>query len=155
MKNISQTDYRLITRLVCVCVFVQAVTVKEALSAKGRHIRRSLSTPNVQHVRPDLPFTNVQKQNTVHCVTMDYNIYLFRALVVNRTGPDVRMRTWRLVITYYRQCVCCECLCLSVDFISTDSLRRSHRRHRIQLTWSFTQQSSVKRHACQKQRESR
>lgn len=69
VKNISQTDYQLITRLVCVCVFVQAVTVKEALSAKGRHIRRSLSTPNVQHVRPDLPFTNVQKQNTVHCVT--------------------------------------------------------------------------------------
>ncbi|XP_035277114.1 kinesin-like protein KIF13A isoform X6 [Anguilla anguilla] len=28
----------------------QAVTVKEALSAKGRHIRRSISTPNVQHV---------------------------------------------------------------------------------------------------------
>ncbi|XP_034144555.1 kinesin-like protein KIF13A isoform X1 [Esox lucius] len=27
----------------------QAVTVKEALSVKGRHIRRSLSTPNVQH----------------------------------------------------------------------------------------------------------
>ncbi|XP_036394227.1 kinesin-like protein KIF13A [Megalops cyprinoides] len=27
----------------------QAVTVKEALSAKGRHIRRSISTPNVQH----------------------------------------------------------------------------------------------------------
>lgn len=29
----------------------QAVTVKEALSAKGRHLRRSISTPNVQHVR--------------------------------------------------------------------------------------------------------
>ncbi|KAJ8415837.1 hypothetical protein AAFF_G00403940 [Aldrovandia affinis] len=28
----------------------QAVTVKEALTAKGRHIRRSISTPNVQHV---------------------------------------------------------------------------------------------------------
>ncbi|XP_058868745.1 kinesin-like protein KIF13A isoform X2 [Acipenser ruthenus] len=28
----------------------QAVTVKEALSAKGKHIRRSVSTPNVQHV---------------------------------------------------------------------------------------------------------
>uniref|UniRef100_A0A668A8M0 Kinesin family member 13A n=1 Tax=Myripristis murdjan TaxID=586833 RepID=A0A668A8M0_9TELE len=27
----------------------QAVTVKEALSAKGRHLRRSISTPNVQH----------------------------------------------------------------------------------------------------------
>ncbi|RXM34141.1 Kinesin-like protein KIF13A [Acipenser ruthenus] len=27
----------------------QAVTVKEALSAKGKHIRRSISTPNVQH----------------------------------------------------------------------------------------------------------
>lgn len=45
--------------LVCVYVFVQAVTVKEALSAKGRHIRRSLSTPNVQHVRPDLLFAHV------------------------------------------------------------------------------------------------
>uniref|UniRef100_A0A8C7IXZ0 Kinesin family member 13A n=1 Tax=Oncorhynchus kisutch TaxID=8019 RepID=A0A8C7IXZ0_ONCKI len=29
----------------------QAVTVKEALSVKGRNIRRSFSTPNVQHVR--------------------------------------------------------------------------------------------------------
>uniref|UniRef100_A0A671W4A3 Kinesin family member 13A n=1 Tax=Sparus aurata TaxID=8175 RepID=A0A671W4A3_SPAAU len=28
----------------------QAVTVKEALTAKGRHLRRSISTPNVQHV---------------------------------------------------------------------------------------------------------
>uniref|UniRef100_A0A8C4F9P0 Kinesin family member 13A n=1 Tax=Dicentrarchus labrax TaxID=13489 RepID=A0A8C4F9P0_DICLA len=28
----------------------QAVTVKEALAAKGRHLRRSISTPNVQHV---------------------------------------------------------------------------------------------------------
>ncbi|XP_034776230.2 kinesin-like protein KIF13A isoform X4 [Acipenser ruthenus] len=28
----------------------QAVTVKEALSAKGKHIRRSISTPNVQHM---------------------------------------------------------------------------------------------------------
>uniref|UniRef100_A0A8C4SQC1 Kinesin family member 13A n=1 Tax=Erpetoichthys calabaricus TaxID=27687 RepID=A0A8C4SQC1_ERPCA len=28
----------------------QAVTVKEALSAKGKHIRRSISTPNVHHV---------------------------------------------------------------------------------------------------------
>ncbi len=64
VKNISQTDYWLITRLMYVCVFIQAVTVKEALSAKGRHIRRSLSTPNVQHVRPDLPFT----RHTVHCV---------------------------------------------------------------------------------------
>ncbi|XP_056236718.1 kinesin-like protein KIF13A isoform X10 [Seriola aureovittata] len=27
----------------------QAVTVKEALAAKGRHLRRSISTPNVQH----------------------------------------------------------------------------------------------------------
>ncbi|XP_061572677.1 kinesin-like protein KIF13A isoform X3 [Cololabis saira] len=27
----------------------QAVTVKEALAAKGRHLRRSVSTPNVQH----------------------------------------------------------------------------------------------------------
>ncbi|KAE8288717.1 Kinesin-like protein KIF13A Kinesin-like protein RBKIN [Larimichthys crocea] len=27
----------------------QAVTVKEALTAKGRHLRRSISTPNVQH----------------------------------------------------------------------------------------------------------
>ncbi|CAG11981.1 unnamed protein product [Tetraodon nigroviridis] len=28
----------------------QAVTVKEALTAKGRHLRRSVSTPNVEHV---------------------------------------------------------------------------------------------------------
>ncbi|XP_066572114.1 kinesin-like protein KIF13A isoform X2 [Amia ocellicauda] len=28
----------------------QAVTIKEALSAKGRHIRRSISTPNVQYI---------------------------------------------------------------------------------------------------------
>lgn len=29
----------------------QAVTVKEALAARGRHLRRSISTPNVQHVK--------------------------------------------------------------------------------------------------------
>lgn len=29
---------------------LQAVTVKEALAVKGRHLRRSISTPNVQHV---------------------------------------------------------------------------------------------------------
>lgn len=28
----------------------KAVTVKEALTAKGKHLRRSVSTPNVQHV---------------------------------------------------------------------------------------------------------
>ncbi|MGH0144646.1 UNVERIFIED_CONTAM: hypothetical protein FKN15_048499 [Acipenser sinensis] len=33
-----------------IAVSDQAVTVKEALSAKGKHIRRSVSTPNVQHV---------------------------------------------------------------------------------------------------------
>lgn len=33
------------------CFFsMKAVTVKEALTAKGRHLRRSISTPNVQHV---------------------------------------------------------------------------------------------------------
>uniref|UniRef100_A0A671LI32 Kinesin motor domain-containing protein n=1 Tax=Sinocyclocheilus anshuiensis TaxID=1608454 RepID=A0A671LI32_9TELE len=56
-----------VDNILCLERLRQAVTVKEALSAKGRHIRRSLSTPNVQHVRPDLPFTSVQKQNTVHC----------------------------------------------------------------------------------------
>lgn len=30
---------------------LQAVTVKEALAARGRHLRRSISTPNVQHVK--------------------------------------------------------------------------------------------------------
>uniref|UniRef100_A0A671LLD8 Kinesin motor domain-containing protein n=1 Tax=Sinocyclocheilus anshuiensis TaxID=1608454 RepID=A0A671LLD8_9TELE len=57
-----------VDNILCLERLRQAVTVKEALSAKGRHIRRSLSTPNVQHVRPDLPFTSVQKQNTVHCL---------------------------------------------------------------------------------------
>uniref|UniRef100_A0A673NBH0 Kinesin-like protein KIF13A n=1 Tax=Sinocyclocheilus rhinocerous TaxID=307959 RepID=A0A673NBH0_9TELE len=47
-----------VDNILCLERLRQAVTVKEALSAKGRHIRRSLSTPNVQHVRPDLPFTN-------------------------------------------------------------------------------------------------
>lgn len=32
------------------CFSLKAVTVKEALTAKGRHLRRSVSTPNVQHV---------------------------------------------------------------------------------------------------------
>lgn len=31
-------------------LFQKAVTVKEALTTKGRHLRRSISTPNVQHV---------------------------------------------------------------------------------------------------------
>uniref|UniRef100_A0A8C1KS29 Kinesin family member 13A n=1 Tax=Cyprinus carpio TaxID=7962 RepID=A0A8C1KS29_CYPCA len=56
-----------VDNILCLERLRQAVTVKEALSAKGRHIRRSLSTPNVQHVRPDLPFTSAQKQNTMHC----------------------------------------------------------------------------------------
>uniref|UniRef100_A0A8C2D0I6 Kinesin family member 13A n=1 Tax=Cyprinus carpio TaxID=7962 RepID=A0A8C2D0I6_CYPCA len=47
-----------VDNILCLERLRQAVTVKEALSAKGRHIRRSLSTPNVQHVRPDLPFTS-------------------------------------------------------------------------------------------------
>uniref|UniRef100_A0A8C2CZD7 Kinesin family member 13A n=1 Tax=Cyprinus carpio TaxID=7962 RepID=A0A8C2CZD7_CYPCA len=58
-----------VDNILCLERLRQAVTVKEALSAKGRHIRRSLSTPNVQHVRPDLPFTSAQKQNTMHYVT--------------------------------------------------------------------------------------
>uniref|UniRef100_A0A671LF42 Kinesin-like protein KIF13A n=1 Tax=Sinocyclocheilus anshuiensis TaxID=1608454 RepID=A0A671LF42_9TELE len=46
-----------VDNILCLERLRQAVTVKEALSAKGRHIRRSLSTPNVQHVRPDLLLT--------------------------------------------------------------------------------------------------
>ncbi|XP_050987010.1 kinesin-like protein KIF13A isoform X2 [Labeo rohita] len=38
-----------VDNILCLERLRQAVTVKEALSAKGRHIRRSLSTPNVQH----------------------------------------------------------------------------------------------------------
>ncbi|XP_068070379.1 kinesin-like protein KIF13A isoform X4 [Danio rerio] len=38
-----------VDNILCLDRLRQAVTVKEALSAKGKHIRRSLSTPNVQH----------------------------------------------------------------------------------------------------------
>ncbi|XP_067303985.1 kinesin-like protein KIF13A isoform X1 [Pseudorasbora parva] len=38
-----------VDNILCLERLRQAVTVKEALSVKGRHIRRSLSTPNVQH----------------------------------------------------------------------------------------------------------
>ncbi|XP_043116313.1 kinesin-like protein KIF13A isoform X2 [Puntigrus tetrazona] len=38
-----------VDNILCLERLRQAVAVKEALSAKGRHIRRSLSTPNVQH----------------------------------------------------------------------------------------------------------
>ncbi|XP_062841393.1 kinesin-like protein KIF13A isoform X1 [Trichomycterus rosablanca] len=38
-----------VANILCLERLRQAVTVKEALSAKSRHIRRSLSTPNVQH----------------------------------------------------------------------------------------------------------
>uniref|UniRef100_A0A671LIC0 Kinesin motor domain-containing protein n=1 Tax=Sinocyclocheilus anshuiensis TaxID=1608454 RepID=A0A671LIC0_9TELE len=65
-----------VDNILCLERLRQAVTVKEALSAKGRHIRRSLSTPNVQHVRPDLPFTSVQKQNTVHCDSEEEDPYM-------------------------------------------------------------------------------
>ncbi|KAI4530843.1 hypothetical protein MG293_018701 [Ovis ammon polii] len=44
-------------RLTSVARYCQAVTVKEVLSTKARHLRRSLSTPNVHNVsssRPDL-----------------------------------------------------------------------------------------------------
>uniref|UniRef100_A0AAR2LHC3 Kinesin motor domain-containing protein n=1 Tax=Pygocentrus nattereri TaxID=42514 RepID=A0AAR2LHC3_PYGNA len=38
-----------VANILCLDRLRQAVTVKEALSVKSRHIRRSLSTPNVQH----------------------------------------------------------------------------------------------------------
>ncbi|XP_065126597.1 kinesin-like protein KIF13A isoform X2 [Paramisgurnus dabryanus] len=38
-----------VENILCLERLRQAVTVKEALSVKNRHIRRSLSTPNVQH----------------------------------------------------------------------------------------------------------
>ncbi|XP_051575077.1 kinesin-like protein KIF13A isoform X1 [Myxocyprinus asiaticus] len=38
-----------VENILCLERLRQAVTVKEALSVKGRHIRRTLSTPNVQH----------------------------------------------------------------------------------------------------------
>ncbi|XP_053083935.1 kinesin-like protein KIF13A isoform X6 [Pangasianodon hypophthalmus] len=38
-----------VANILCLERLRQAVTVKEALSIKSRHIRRSLSTPNVQH----------------------------------------------------------------------------------------------------------
>ncbi|KAM9436550.1 kinesin-like protein KIF13A [Clarias gariepinus] len=38
-----------VANILCLERLRQAVTVKEALSVKSRHIRRSLSTPNVQH----------------------------------------------------------------------------------------------------------
>ncbi|XP_072548600.1 kinesin-like protein KIF13A isoform X2 [Salminus brasiliensis] len=38
-----------VANILCLERLRQAVTVKEAISAKSKHIRRSLSTPNVQH----------------------------------------------------------------------------------------------------------
>uniref|UniRef100_W5MNR2 Kinesin family member 13A n=1 Tax=Lepisosteus oculatus TaxID=7918 RepID=W5MNR2_LEPOC len=60
----------------------QAVTVKEALSAKGRHIRRSISTPNVQHVscgRSDLTEDDDFKKGT-RCIRTLLRKLLCRAL---------------------------------------------------------------------------
>uniref|UniRef100_A0A2K6MVP7 Kinesin family member 13A n=1 Tax=Rhinopithecus bieti TaxID=61621 RepID=A0A2K6MVP7_RHIBE len=51
--SLEEKKKNVIFKLLC----LQAVTVKEALSTKARHIRRSLSTPNVHNVsssRPDL-----------------------------------------------------------------------------------------------------
>uniref|UniRef100_A0AAZ3RJP4 Kinesin family member 13A n=1 Tax=Oncorhynchus tshawytscha TaxID=74940 RepID=A0AAZ3RJP4_ONCTS len=45
----------------------QAVTVKEALSVKGRNIRRSFSTPNVQHVRHIHTHTHTHTHTPDHC----------------------------------------------------------------------------------------
>uniref|UniRef100_A0A6Q2XJ52 Kinesin motor domain-containing protein n=1 Tax=Esox lucius TaxID=8010 RepID=A0A6Q2XJ52_ESOLU len=47
----------------------QAVTVKEALSVKGRHIRRSLSTPNVQH-------SSCSKTDLTSCEDEDWKVNL-------------------------------------------------------------------------------
>uniref|UniRef100_A0A3Q1CXA6 Kinesin motor domain-containing protein n=1 Tax=Amphiprion ocellaris TaxID=80972 RepID=A0A3Q1CXA6_AMPOC len=44
----------------------QAVTVKEALAAKGRHLRRSISTPNVQHVINTPLTANMWKKLSYH-----------------------------------------------------------------------------------------
>nr|XP_043889683.1 kinesin-like protein KIF13A isoform X2 [Solea senegalensis] len=45
----------------------QAVTVKEALANKGRHLRRSISTPNVQHV-----MSSCSKTDLTGCEDEDY-----------------------------------------------------------------------------------
>lgn len=58
LRQVIHACFRLqqVMAVVCVCVYstlflsLQAVTVKEALTAKGRHLRRSVSTPNVAHV---------------------------------------------------------------------------------------------------------
>uniref|UniRef100_H3A1E4 Kinesin family member 13A n=1 Tax=Latimeria chalumnae TaxID=7897 RepID=H3A1E4_LATCH len=50
----------------------QAVTVKEALSSKGKHIRRSISTPNVHHVSSSrLDLSGCEEDDT----TKDVSLY--------------------------------------------------------------------------------
>uniref|UniRef100_G3P0U5 Kinesin family member 13A n=1 Tax=Gasterosteus aculeatus TaxID=69293 RepID=G3P0U5_GASAC len=70
----------------------QAVTVKEALTTKGRHLRRSISTPNVQHVMnalltalPTEPYGFL----VIRCVTSQFTPYvlLSRATVILMTAP--------------------------------------------------------------------
>ncbi|RVE62598.1 hypothetical protein OJAV_G00158620 [Oryzias javanicus] len=55
----------------------QAVTVKEALAARGRHLRRSISTPNVQHAscsKTDLTGCEDEECKN-HCEHMDNTSY--------------------------------------------------------------------------------
>ncbi|XP_061089735.1 kinesin-like protein KIF13A isoform X2 [Conger conger] len=63
----------------------QAVTVKEALSAKGRHIRRSISTPNVQHV-------SCSKTDLTGCEDEDFKVHSeSQPDIANCSFPDVTL----------------------------------------------------------------
>uniref|UniRef100_A0A671W3G4 Kinesin family member 13A n=1 Tax=Sparus aurata TaxID=8175 RepID=A0A671W3G4_SPAAU len=64
----------------------QAVTVKEALTAKGRHLRRSISTPNVQHLVSNLDSVDESEADAL-C-------------------PDFLLREKRCLICYIRTIKC-------------------------------------------------
>uniref|UniRef100_A0A7N8X7A9 Kinesin family member 13A n=1 Tax=Mastacembelus armatus TaxID=205130 RepID=A0A7N8X7A9_9TELE len=66
----------------------QAVTVKEVLAAKGRHLRRSISTPNVQHVM-NIPVTELLTEphgnNCLDYYDTDYMFFLWSPTDVDVT----------------------------------------------------------------------
>uniref|UniRef100_A0A7N9AKS2 Kinesin family member 13A n=1 Tax=Mastacembelus armatus TaxID=205130 RepID=A0A7N9AKS2_9TELE len=81
----------------------QAVTVKEVLAAKGRHLRRSISTPNVQHVM-NIPVTELLTEphgnNCLDYYDTDYMFFLWSPVIIIQT-ENVQQLTLVLMFPHY------------------------------------------------------
>ena len=91
-KNNSYIGWRVECRYSCLRLSLQAVTVKEALATKGRHLRRSISTPNVQHVMKTALTTLLNEPNGNNCIVKYHdtdNAFFFFALQSSCSKTDL------------------------------------------------------------------